>query len=98
MYLFEACGDCGRATAPPALPPLFAADTSDRLRCRRLRRRRQGHEDCVTYVRSFGVPVLVIGGGGYTLRNVPRCWAAETAALAGVPLPDLVPDVCAYRK
>lgn len=25
--------------------------------------------------------MLVLGGGGYTLRNVPRCWTYETAVL-----------------
>lgn len=25
--------------------------------------------------------MLVLGGGGYTLRNVARCWAYETAIL-----------------
>lgn len=25
--------------------------------------------------------MLVLGGGGYTLRNVARCWANETAIL-----------------
>ena len=27
---------------------------------------------CVDYVRSFNVPTLVLGGGGYTIRNVSR--------------------------
>ena len=38
-----------------------------------------GHSECVRFVKSFNVPVLVIGGGGYTIRNVARCWAKETA-------------------
>lgn len=25
--------------------------------------------------------MLVLGGGGYTLRNVARCWTNETAIL-----------------
>jgi histone deacetylase 1/2 len=25
--------------------------------------------------------MLVLGGGGYTLRNVPRCWTYETAVV-----------------
>ena len=31
-----------------------------------------GHAECVNYVRSFNVPTLVLGGGGYTVRNVSR--------------------------
>lgn len=31
----------------------------------------------------YNVPLLVVGGGGYTLRNVARCWAYETGRLMG---------------
>ena len=30
--------------------------------------------ECVKYVKGFGLPTLVLGGGGYTIRNVARCW------------------------
>ena len=36
----------------------------------------------------YNVPMLVVGGGGYTLRNVARCWTYETGRLMGVDLPD----------
>jgi hypothetical protein len=32
-----------------------------------------------------------VGGGGYTLRNVARCWCYETGRLMGVDLPDDLP-------
>jgi histone deacetylase 1/2 len=51
----------------------------------------QGHADCVEYVKSFNIPMLVLGGGGYTLRNVPRCWTYETSVLLGVPVDDSLP-------
>ena len=38
----------------------------------------QGHADCVRFMKSFNVPLLVLGGGGYTIRNVARCWTYET--------------------
>ncbi|OHT06032.1 Histone deacetylase 1 [Tritrichomonas foetus] len=41
----------------------------------------KGHADCVEYVKQFKIPLLVTGGGGYTVRNVSRCWAYETAVL-----------------
>ncbi|VUZ55658.1 unnamed protein product [Hymenolepis diminuta] len=41
----------------------------------------RGHGRCVRCVRSLGIPTLVLGGGGYTVRNVARCWAYETAVL-----------------
>lgn len=37
--------------------------------------------DCVRFMRSFNVPMLVLGGGGYTVRNVARCWTYETSLL-----------------
>ena len=45
-----------------------------------------GHAECVKFVKGFGVPVLVLGGGGYTIRNVARCWTYETAVLLGVDI------------
>mmetsp|Transcript_13935 Transcript_13935/g.33253 ORF Transcript_13935/g.33253 Transcript_13935/m.33253 type:complete len:431 (-) Transcript_13935:239-1531(-) len=50
-----------------------------------------GHADCVEFVRSFNVPTLVLGGGGYTLRNVPRCWTYETAVMLGEDVKDELP-------
>uniref|UniRef100_A0A6B2L521 Histone deacetylase n=1 Tax=Arcella intermedia TaxID=1963864 RepID=A0A6B2L521_9EUKA len=41
----------------------------------------QGHAACVSYVMSFNLPLLVLGGGGYNMRNVSRCWANETSVL-----------------
>ena len=35
--------------------------------------------------------MLVLGGGGYTIRNVSRCWAYETATLVNQQISDNVP-------
>jgi hypothetical protein len=43
----------------------------------------KGHADCHSHVASFGVPMLVLGGGGYKIKNVSRCWTYETAVLLG---------------
>ena len=51
----------------------------------------KGHADCVEYVKSFNVPTLLLGGGGYTLRNVPRCWTYETAVMLGADIQDEMP-------
>ena len=34
---------------------------------------------------TFGLPMLVLGGGGYRINNVARCWAYETGRILGVP-------------
>ena len=67
--------------SPEAIVMQCGADSlsGDRLGCFNLSLK--GHADCVKYVKSFNVPLLVLGGGGYTLRNVPRCWAYETGVL-----------------
>jgi histone deacetylase 1/2 len=77
--------------APGAVVLQCGADSlsGDRLGCFNLSVK--GHADCVEYVRSFGVPMLVLGGGGYTLRNVPRCWTYETAVLTGEKVKDELP-------
>lgn len=63
--------------------------SGDRLGCFNLSVK--GHADCVSYVRSFHIPMLILGGGGYTLRNVPRCWTYETAVLTGEQVADTLP-------
>jgi len=35
--------------------------------------------------------MLVLGGGGYTIRNVARCWTFETGVLLNEELPDDLP-------
>lgn len=51
----------------------------------------KGHAECVSYVKSFGIPTLLVGGGGYTIRNVARAWAYETSLVVGEPLADGTP-------
>ncbi len=43
-----------------------------------------------TFLFRYGKPMLVLGGGGYTIRNVARCWCYETACCVNVELPDQV--------
>lgn len=52
----------------------------------------KGHGFAVQHIKSKGLPVLMLGGGGYTLRNVPRCWAYETSVALGVELDNEIPD------
>eukprot|EP00741_Cyanophora_paradoxa_P019334 tig00000215_g18663.t1 len=51
----------------------------------------RGHAEAARFVRSFNVPTLMLGGGGYTMRNVSRCWTNETAIALGIDLPDQLP-------
>lgn len=76
---------------PTAIVLQCGADslTGDRLGCFNLSIK--GHGKCVEYVKSLNVPVLVLGGGGYTIRNVARCWAYETSVLLDVNLNPQIP-------
>nr|GAT54437.1 predicted protein [Mycena chlorophos] len=49
------------------------------------------HGECVNFVRKFGLPLLVVGGGGYTIKNVSRCWTYETSVLVGAEIPNELP-------
>ena len=42
-------------------------------------------------VKDFGLPLLVLGGGGYTKRNVARCWTSETAAILDEEISNEIP-------
>lgn len=41
--------------------------------------------------------MLVLGGGGYTPRNVSRLWTYETALLNGVSVPQEIPEDIPFR-
>ncbi|KYK57456.1 histone deacetylase RpdA/Rpd3 [Drechmeria coniospora] len=63
--------------------------SGDRLGCFNLSM--DGHANCVNFVKSFGLPTLVLGGGGYTMRNVARTWAFETGVLVGQDMERTLP-------
>ena len=49
---------------------------------------RLGHAKCLEFVKKFNIPILMLGGGGYTIRNVARCWTYETAVALGQEVPN----------
>ena len=51
----------------------------------------RGHANNVNFVKSFGIPMMVLGGGGYTIRNVARTWAFETGIRNDVLLSSELP-------
>jgi len=51
----------------------------------------KGHGECVKYMKSFGIPMVLSGGGGYSLRNVARCWTYETSVALGVEIENEIP-------
>lgn len=47
---------------------------------------------CVRLVQSWGLPLLLLGGGGYVAANAARCWTTITAALLGQDLEEDIPE------
>lgn len=68
----------------------------DRLGCFNLNIRALG--ECVRFTKTFGIPMLVLGGGGYTPRNVSRLWCYETSVLNDVTLDSKIPDTVPSRE
>ncbi|KAI4294658.1 hypothetical protein K525DRAFT_261354 [Schizophyllum commune Loenen D] len=56
--------------------------SGDKLGCFNLTM--QGHAHCVQFIRSKNIPLILLGGGGYTVKNVGRTWAYETACALGI--------------
>eukprot|EP00492_Amphilonche_elongata_P002536 TRINITY_DN2793_c0_g1_i1.p1 TRINITY_DN2793_c0_g1~~TRINITY_DN2793_c0_g1_i1.p1 ORF type:complete len:112 (+),score=19.95 TRINITY_DN2793_c0_g1_i1:19-354(+) len=67
----------------------------DRLGCFNLTL--NGHGRCVSFLKSFGVPLLLLGGGGYNIRNVARCWCYETSVALGIDLENASHTTISYR-
>ncbi|NXV57304.1 HDAC1 deacetylase, partial [Molothrus ater] len=55
-----------------------------------------GHAKCVEFVKSFNLPMLMLGGGGYTIRNVARCWTYETAVALDTEIPNGMFEISDY--
>jgi histone deacetylase 1/2 len=43
-----------------------------------------GHAHCVKFLRKHNIPLILLGGGGYTVKNVARTWTYETACALGM--------------
>ncbi|KAG0440346.1 hypothetical protein HPB47_016322 [Ixodes persulcatus] len=76
---------------PSAVVLQCGADSlsGDRLGCFNLTLK--GHGKCAEFVRKYNLPLLQLGGGGYTIRNVARCWTYETAVALGVDIANELP-------
>jgi len=76
---------------PQAVVLQCGADSlsGDRLGCFNLSLK--GHAECVSFIKKFNLPVLLLGGGGYTIRNVARCWTYETSVALDCDVPNELP-------
>eukprot|EP01116_Phalansterium_solitarium_P024049 TRINITY_DN868_c0_g7_i1.p1 TRINITY_DN868_c0_g7~~TRINITY_DN868_c0_g7_i1.p1 ORF type:complete len:432 (+),score=153.89 TRINITY_DN868_c0_g7_i1:107-1402(+) len=76
---------------PEAIVLQCGADSlgCDRLGCFNLSLR--GHGECVKFVKAFNLPTMVLGGGGYTVKNVARCWTYETSLIVDTEISNELP-------
>ncbi|KAK0477696.1 hypothetical protein IW261DRAFT_1594485 [Armillaria novae-zelandiae] len=56
--------------------------SGDKLGCLNLTM--HGHAHSVQYLRKKNVPLILLGGGGYTVKNVARTWMYKTACALGI--------------
>ena len=54
------------------------------------------HADCLNFMKKMGIPMILLGGGGYTIQNVARCWAYQTGQMIGVDLDNQIPEDVKY--
>lgn len=57
-----------------------------------------GHGECVKYVKEYNKKMLILGGGGYAIKNVSRCWAYETSVLCDVEIDNNIPRSDTYYE
>lgn len=76
---------------PSAIVLQCGADSlsGDRLGCFNLTLK--GHAKCVEFMKKYNLPLMLLGGGGYTIRNVARCWTYETAVALNVDIANELP-------
>ncbi|KAJ9050105.1 Histone deacetylase 2, variant 2 [Entomophthora muscae] len=51
----------------------------------------QGHANCLKHALTYNLPTIVLGGGGYSVKNVARTWTLETATILGLELDNKLP-------
>jgi histone deacetylase HOS2 len=101
VFLFKTIvGMCVERFQPTAIVLQCGADSLAGDRLGRFNVQVEGHGACVTFCKSLKIPLLLVGGGGYTPRNVARAWAHETSIAIGcdATLNPIIPEHTPYRS
>ncbi|KAI5270181.1 histone deacetylase [Aureobasidium subglaciale] len=92
LYLFETItGRTLEHFRPQAIVLQCGADSLGGDRLGQFNLNIRAHGECLAFVKKAGVPLLILGGGGYTARNVARAWTHETALAVGATLSEELP-------
>ncbi len=91
-YIYEpVIANCIKKFAPNAIVLQCGADSlaEDKLGVFSLSM--NGHANAMKFVLDFDIPTVILGGGGYTISNVSRAWAYETAIACNKTVPEIIP-------
>jgi acetoin utilization protein AcuC len=80
-----------RAFAPDVLVTQLGIDSYHSDPLTHLQLTTRGYVAAVQKFARLGVPWLALGGGGYDLTAVARCWAMAYGVMLGVEWPDQIP-------
>ncbi len=84
-----------RAFAPDVLVTQLGIDSYHRDPITHLQLTSRGYVEVIREFAGLGLPWLALGGGGYDLSAVARCWTLAYGVMLGVEWPDRIPDVLA---
>ncbi|EDV24263.1 uncharacterized protein TRIADDRAFT_26667, partial [Trichoplax adhaerens] len=51
----------------------------------------QGHGGCLQFLKSFNMPILLLGGGNYSTKNISHRWVYGTAIAIGQDISNITP-------
>lgn len=80
-----------RAFAPDVLVTQLGIDSYHSDPLTHLQLTSRGYLEVVQELAGLGLPWLALGGGGYDLSAVARCWTLAYGAMLGVDWPDAIP-------
>lgn len=86
-----------RAFAPDVLVTQLGIDSYHSDPLTHLQLTTRGYVAAVREFAQMGVPWLALGGGGYDLTAVARCWAMAYGVMLGVEWPDQIPAMWANQ-
>lgn len=55
-----------------------------------------GHGTCIKKVLGYNIPVVLLGGGGYNVVNVAKCWTSHTALVLNQDIDLNIPSKDAF--
>lgn len=77
---------------PDAIVAQLGVDTMSTDPLTHLELTTNGFCEMVKKIRDFNLPLAALGGGGYNVANVARCWTLALGTFAGIELSDTIPE------